>query len=118
MTIGALSTPGSGALGLIACTVPHRSSTFLVALSFYCLLSAAGIAADVQVNAQDHNLSDQGNFTSESETHVAVAGQLVVVGYNSTKQGREKGAADWDSINGYAFSTDGGTTFTEGGLLP
>ena len=90
MAIGALSCPGTGALRRILCAIAGRRSTFLVALSFYCSLSVAGIAADVQVNTPDHNVSDQGNFTSESEPSVAVAGSLVVVGYNSTKQ-----AAAW-----------------------
>ena len=102
---------------------PGRRSTFLVALSFYCLLSVAGIAADVQVNAPDHNFSDQGKFTSQSETSVAVAGSLVVVGYNSTKQvaihrARSGPATNYNSISGYAFSTDGGANFTDGGLVP
>ena len=86
MAIRASSLPRSGASRRIVCAGLGRKSTFLVALSFYCLLSVAGIAADVQVNAPDHNLPHQGNFTSESETSVAVAGPLVVVGYNSTKQ--------------------------------
>ncbi len=118
MAIGALSMPRSGALRCIVCAVLDRRRTFLVALSFYCSLSVAGIAADVQVNAPDNNLPDQGNYTTQSETSVAVAGPLVVVGYNSTKQGRLLLPAPWNSISGCAFSTDGGATFTDGGLVP
>ena len=118
MAIGALCMPGTGALRHILCAIVGRRSTFLIALSFYCSLSVAGIAADVQVNAPDHNLSDQGDSTTQSETSVAVAGSLVVVGYNSTKQGAQLGSAAWNSISGYAVSTDGGATFTDGGLVP
>jgi hypothetical protein len=118
MTIGALSMPRSGALRRIGRVVLDRSGTFLVAFSFYCLLSVAGIAADVQVNVPDNNLPDQGNYTTQSETSVAVAGPLVVVGYNSTTQGRTLLPAPWNSISGYAFSTDGGATFTDAGLVP
>ena len=102
-----------------------RRSTIFVALSFYCWLSVAGIAADVQVNASD-NFSDQGNCTSQSEPSVAVAGSLVVVGYNSTKQAANPpcqiGCPDlnpnhYTSINGYAFSTNGGADFTDGDVV-
>src|SRR5260370_39415948 len=88
MAIGALSMPRSGALRCIVCAVLDRRRTFLVALSFYCSLSVAGIAADVQVNAPDNNLPDQGNYTTQSETSVAVAGPPVVVGHKSAKNGR------------------------------
>jgi hypothetical protein len=118
MAIRASSMPRSGALRRIVCAVLGRRSTILVALSFSCSLSVAAIAADVQVNAQDHNLPDQGNYTSESETSVAVAGSLVVVGYNSTKQGRQEGPTSWNSISGFAYSTNGGANFTDGGVVP
>ena len=116
--------PGAALRVASLCAGLGRKSTILVALSFYCSLSVAGIAADVQVNAPDHNLPHQGNFTSESETSVAVAGPLVVVGYNSSKQVVPPAncptgpATNWNSISGYAFSTDGGANFTDGGLVP
>ena len=118
MAIGALSMPGTGALRRILCAIAGRRSTFLIALSFYCSLSVAGISADVQVNTQDHNVSDQCNFTSQSEPSVAVAGSLVVVGYNSTKQAaRLLDPNQFTSINGYAFSTNGGANFTDGDVF-
>ena len=80
-----LRAPETGAFRCILYSLVDRKSTFLVALSFYCLLSVAGIAADVQVNSPDHNVPNQGNFTTQNEPSVAVAGSLVVVGYNSTK---------------------------------
>jgi hypothetical protein len=117
MAIGALSMLRNGVLRRVVRAIQHRRSIFLLALSFYCSLSVAGIAADVQVNTADHNVSDQANFTSESETSVAVAGSLVVVGYNSTKQAGLLGSGAWNSISGFAFSTDGGATFTDGGFV-
>jgi hypothetical protein len=120
MAIRASSMPRSGALRRIVCAVLGRRSTIFVALSFYCSLSVAAIAADVQVNAQDHNLPDQSNFTTESEPSVAVAGSLVVVGYNSTKQAAHvSNPNNYTSISGYAFSTNGGTSFpNEDVVLP
>jgi hypothetical protein len=118
MAVGALSMPGTGALRRILCAIVGRRSTFLVALSFYCSLSVARISADVQVNAPDHNVSNQDNYTTQSETNVGVAGSLVVVGYNSTKQAALLGSANWNSLSGYAFSADGGATFTDGGFVP
>ena len=118
MAVGRVPAPGTGALRCILYSIVDRTSTFLVALSFYCLLSVAGIAADVQVNSPDHNVSNQGNFTTQSETNVAVAGSLVVVGYNSTKQVGVLGSGAWNSLSGYAYSTDGGFTFTDGGSVP
>src|SRR5437667_11001992 len=111
MAVGRLPAPGTGALRCILCFMVDPRSAFLVALSFYCLLSVAGIAADIQVNSPDHNVPDQGNFTTQNEPSLAVAGSLVVVGYNSTKQ---KGS----NLNAYAYSRDGGVTFTDRGLLP
>src|SRR5437762_5697813 len=113
MAIRALSLPRSGALLRIICAVLGHRGAFLIALSFHCSLSVAGMAADVQVNARDHDVSNQGNFTTESETSVAVAGSLVVVGYNSTKQGAQLGSAGWNSMSGHAFSTDGGAIFAD-----
>src|SRR2546430_13699926 len=111
MAVGRLPAPGTGAVRCILCFMVDPRSAFLVALSFYCLLSVAGIAADVQVNSPDHNVPNQGNFTTQSETNVAVAGSLVVVGYNSSKQVGLLGSGAWNSVSGYAYSTDGGLTF-------
>jgi hypothetical protein len=113
MTDGRLRAPETGAFRCILYSLVDRKSTFLVALSFYCLLSVAGIAADVQVNSPDHNVPDQGNFTTQNEPSLAVAGSLVVVGYNSTKP-----VGNRFQLSQYAFSTDGGATFTAGGFVP
>jgi hypothetical protein len=117
MAVGRLPARAVGLLRCILYSIVDRRSAFLVALSFYCLLSVAGIAADVQVNAPDHNVPDQGNITTEAETYVAVSGSLVVVGYNTTKQGAFLGSAV-NSRSGFAYSTNGGATFTDGGFVP
>ena len=59
MAVGRSPAPAASLLRCILYSIVDRRSAFLVALSFYCLLSVAGIAADVQVNAQDHNVPDQ-----------------------------------------------------------
>jgi hypothetical protein len=55
--------------------------------------------------------------TTQSETTVAVAGSNVVVGYNDSQGGLLTLVAG-DNLTGYAYSTDGGQTFTDGGGLP
>ena len=119
MAVVRLPAPDTGALRFILYSIVDRRSTFtfLVAVSFYCLLSVTGIAADVQVNSPDHNVSNQDNYTTQSETSVAVSGSLVVVGYNSTKQVGLKGIYRYESLSGYSYSTDGGLTFTDGGFV-
>src|SRR5262245_13830602 len=113
MADGRLRVSETGALRCILYCLVDRKSIFLVALSFYCLLSVAGIAADVQVNPPDHNARNQDNFTTQNEPTLAVAGSLVVVGYNSTKP-----VSNRFEVSQYAFSTDGGATFKDGGFVP
>ena len=84
MAVSRLPAPETRALRCILYSIVDRKSTLPCCL-FYCLLSVAGIAADVQVNSPDHNVPNQGNFTTQNEPSLAVAGSLVVVGYNSTK---------------------------------
>jgi hypothetical protein len=72
--------------------------------------------ANVRVNnpALDTNQTDQ---TTQSETAVGVSGSNVVVGYNDSQHGLlflTAGA----NLNGYGYSTDGGQTFTDGGVIP
>jgi hypothetical protein len=75
------------------------------------------MAGDVQVNLSDYDLPNSGNFTTESETNVAVWGSNVVVGYNSSRQAGLLGSGHFTSLSGFGYSTDGGTTFTDGGFL-
>jgi hypothetical protein len=113
MAVGRLPAPDIGALRCILSYIVDRSGAFFVVSSFYFLLSVAGIAADVQVNSADHNVPDQDNFTTENEPSVAVAGSVVVVGYNSTKP-----VTNQFRLSQYAFSTDGGVNFTDGSSVP
>jgi hypothetical protein len=70
---------------------------------------------NVRVNnpGEDHQLGQ----TTQSETAIAVSGSHVAVGFNdSSITGLFLTAGS--NLNGYAFSTDGGKTFTDGGALP
>jgi hypothetical protein len=71
---------------------------------------------NVRVNnpATDTHQTDQ---TTQSETAVAVSGSNVVVGYNDSQNALLFLTAGAD-LSGYAYSTDGGQTFTDGGVLP
>jgi hypothetical protein len=75
-------------------------------------------AQDTQANSSDHGASNLGNFTTESETNIAVRGSVIVVGYNSSRQAGLLGSGAWNSLSGFAYSLDGGTTFTDGGFVP
>jgi hypothetical protein len=54
-----------------------------------------------------------GNFT-QSETSIVAFGNTVVIGFNDA--GSVVGGAN--KFTGWAYSTDGGVTFTDGGTLP
>jgi hypothetical protein len=75
-------------------------------------------AQDVQVNSKDSNSPNLSNFTTESETSIARRGSLVVVGYNTSRQAGLVGAGAITSLSGYAYSTDGGLSFVDGGFVP
>ncbi len=55
---------------------------------------------------------DPGNNTTQNETAVARHGDVVVVGFNDSGQ-----FTTARSMTGYAYSTDGGVTFTDAGVL-
>jgi hypothetical protein len=71
---------------------------------------------NVRVNnpANDTHQTDQ---TTQSETSVTVSGSNVAVGYNSSQHALLFLTAGGD-LTGFGFSTDGGQTFTDGGVLP
>src|SRR5258708_23395543 len=71
---------------------------------------------NVRVNnpANDTHQTDQ---TTQSETSVAVSGQNVAVGYNTSQHALLLLTAGGD-LSGYGYSTDGGQTFTDGGAIP
>jgi hypothetical protein len=78
-------------------------------------VSAPGLA-NVRVNnpAEDSHQTDQ---TTQSETAIAVSGMNVAVGFNDSQNALTFLTAGAD-ISGYAYSTNGGSTFTDGGVLP
>lgn len=78
----------------------------------------SSVAQDSQANSKDSNAPNLSNFTTESETSVARRGSLVVVGYNSSRQAGLVGSGAITSLSGYAYSTDGGRSFVDGGFVP
>jgi hypothetical protein len=68
-----------------------------------------GAADDVLVN--DPSV-DRGNSTTQSETAVARHGDVVVIGFNDSGEFTRR-----NSMTGYAYSLDGGATFTDAGVL-
>jgi hypothetical protein len=78
-------------------------------------IPSAGLP-NVRVNnpAQDNHQVDQ---TTQSETTIAVHGSNVAVGFNDSQQGLLVLTAG-AGITAYAYSTNGGASFTDGGNLP
>lgn len=78
-------------------------------------LQTAGLP-NVRVNnpAEDAHQIDQ---TTQSETAIAVHGSNVAVGFNDSQLSLPFFTAA-SNLTGYAYSTDGGTSFTDGGGLP
>jgi hypothetical protein len=77
--------------------------------------SGAGLG-NVRVNnpAEDSHFVDQ---TTQSETAIGVHGLNVVVGFNDSQLAPLVLTAA-ANLTGYAYSTDGGQTFTDAGALP
>ncbi len=76
---------------------------------------ASGLA-NVRVNnpAEDSHFMDQ---TTQSETTIGAHGSNVVVGFNDSQQTLLAQTAA-SNLTGYAYSTNGGSTFTDAGDLP
>jgi len=76
-----------------------------------------GSLANVRVNnpANDSHQVDQ---TTQSETAIAVSGLHMVVGFNDSQQLIQPFLTAGANLTGYAYSTDGGATFTDGGTIP
>ena len=81
------------------------------------LTSGATLSTNVRVNNPAEDV--QVDQTTQSETSVAVNATRVVVGFNDTQNllGGNAFTAGAD-LTGYAYSTDGGASFTDGGVLP
>jgi hypothetical protein len=63
---------------------------------------------------EDSHQTDQ---TTQSETSVAVHGKNVVVGFNDSQIFLQPFLTAGSNLSGYAYSTDGGRSFTDGGGL-
>ena len=76
----------------------------------------SGSPVNVRVNdpALDTHATDQ---TTQSETSLTVAGKNVVVGFNDSQQAL-LALTDGLDFSGYAYSTDGGSSFVDGGTIP
>ena len=76
-----------------------------------------GGLTNVLVNdpSADSNQPDQ---TTQSETTVAVAGSNVVVGFNDSQQTLQPFLLASANLTGYAYSSNSGASFTDGGALP
>jgi hypothetical protein len=71
-------------------------------------------------NLRVNNPSEDSHFldqTTQSETTIGVHGSNVVVGFNDSQQTLLALTAASD-LTGYAYSTNGGSTFTDAGSLP
>ena len=75
-----------------------------------------GSLPNVRVNNPAEDKAGVGQ-TTQSETAIAVAGSNVAVGFNDSAGGLLSYVAG-DDLTGFAYSTDGGQTFTDGGSLP
>jgi hypothetical protein len=77
--------------------------------------SGSGLT-NVRVNnpAEDSHQVDQ---TTQSETAIGVHGSNVVVGFNDSQQGLLFLTAGAD-LSGYAYSSNGGSSFTDAGSIP
>jgi hypothetical protein len=90
----------------------------LILVSAVVWVAAQGVwGQDVQVNSADNNAPNLGNETTESETYIARSGNLIVVGYNTTRQVASTGLGSFTSLDGFAWSTNNGQSFTDGGFM-
>src|SRR5205085_11289078 len=67
----------------------------------------------VGANVRANNTTGDASNTTNSETHIAALGNNVVAAWND---GKNFGVSPGNT--GYAYSSDGGLTFTDGGIPP
>jgi hypothetical protein len=75
------------------------------------------ISAPDNVRVNHPGTDSQLDQTTQSETTIAVDGQHVVVGYNDSAQTLLALTAA-TNLSGYSYSSDGGSTWTDGGTIP
>jgi hypothetical protein len=100
----------------------QKARKVFIGLALGATLLAATVSAanaqNVQVNQPDVNLGTRDNGTTQSETNHAVFGSTIAAGWNDTQQFAITGLAGLTSITGSGYSTNGGASFTDAGLLP
>ena len=76
-----------------------------------------GTFTNVRVNdaSADSHQIDQ---TTQSETTIAVSGAHVVVGFNDSQQSLQPFLTAGSNLTAYAYSSNGGGTWTDGGTIP
>src|SRR5712692_3395297 len=75
----------------------------------------AGVSANVLVNSRE--LCPNGRGLQQNETSVVVARNVVLVAFNDAR-GASTACPDLHAAVGWAYSVDGGASFTDGGALP
>jgi hypothetical protein len=106
-----------------ACQEHHRRTPLhaarRVAGEAVCLglILCSAARPDQRMNQADNASPNLGNFTTESETSHAVFGSTIVAGWNDSRQTATTGVSGLTSISRYAYSTDGGNTWTDAGLI-
>jgi hypothetical protein len=76
-----------------------------------------GTFTNVRVNDPSAD-SHQVDQTTQSETAIAVSGAHVVVGYNDSQQTLQPYLTAASNLTAYAYSSNGGSTWTDGGTIP
>ena len=111
----ALQTTAGLEPGGVSGLAPGQDERERVATPAFAPPPRAGLT-NVRVNnpAADTHEPDQ---TTQSETTIAVVGSKVAVGFNDSQQALLAFTNGMD-LSGYAYSTDGGRTFTDGGTVP
>lgn len=89
--------------------VPDLPRSHFQALQF--VPSAAGVPPGSSTNRRVNDRSkDIGLFNTQSETTIALFGQKIFCGYNTS-------ASSKTSFSGFAYSLDGGQSFVDGGVV-
>jgi hypothetical protein len=76
-----------------------------------------GSFSNVRVNDPSGD-SHQIDQTTQSETAIAVSGSNLVVGYNDSQQSLQPFLTAGSNLTAYAYSSNGGGTWTDGGTIP
>jgi hypothetical protein len=88
-------------------------------MSIFIILCSCAVARaqDVKMNQSDHNSSNLDNNTSQSETNHAVTANAIVGTWNDSNLFATQGVM-FNSLMGWGYSGDGGSSFTDAGPVP